>query len=69
MTEHLWCVITCSEIPALLEAARSCLWPIYEADGWKVKRAFVWLPFVFLGKVLMISFQNLIAGVSIFAVL
>lgn len=32
-------VITCCQIPALLEAACSCLWPIYEADGWKVKRA------------------------------
>lgn len=40
MTEQLHCVITCCEIPALLEAACSCLWPIYETDGCKVKRGF-----------------------------
>lgn len=33
-------VITRCEIPALLEAACSCLWPISEADGCKVKRVF-----------------------------
>lgn len=39
VSEQLLCVITCCETSVLLEAACSRLWPIYDSDGWKVKRA------------------------------